>query len=72
MMSKLLGLLLILPLFVWLYSWFLDYSLILNLITFGKGFAIILLAAIGVNFFQSDYKVIYVTKKQDEKENKNT
>ena len=72
MMSKFLGLLLILPLFVWLYSWFLNYSLILDLITFGKSFAIILLAAIGVNFFQSDYKVIYVTKKPDEKENKNT
>ena len=48
MMSKFLGLLLILPLFIWLYSWFLNYSLILDLITFGKGFAIILLAAIGV------------------------
>ena len=70
MMSKFLGLLLILPLFVWLYSWFLNYSLILDLITFGKGFAIILLAAIGINFFQSDYKVIYVTKKSNE--NKNT
>ena len=72
MMNKLLGLLLILPLFVWLYSWFLNYSLILDLITFDKGFAIILLASIGINFFYFFYKVIYVTKKSDEKENKNT
>lgn len=70
MMNKLLGLLLILPLFVWLYSWFLNYSLILDLITFGKGFIILL--AYQINFFQSDYKVIYVTKKQMKKENKNT
>lgn len=69
-MNKLLDLLLILPLFVWIYSWFLDYSLILNLITFSKGFAIILLASIGLNFFTPSYKIIYVNKKSDKIENK--